>query len=94
MATVLTFTCCVLFPCLVSREKIPPTGVDTLDATPKNVSGERSEDRRPKDIVEQLREFKEAIKPKPPATNGKTLSFPQNNLFTPSNHHCLANLCF
>ncbi len=55
------------------REKISPIRADTVDATVKTKPDGTPEDQRPKDIVEQLREFKEAIKPKVPATDGNLL---------------------
>lgn len=55
----------------VTKEKISPTRADRVDGAPKDaLDGAPAEDRRPKDIVEQLREFKEAIKPKPPTVKG------------------------
>lgn len=57
----------------VTKEKISPTGTDKVDGALKHVpDGIPPEDRRPKDIVEQLLEFKEAIKPKTPTTKGET----------------------
>ncbi|KAM3181520.1 hypothetical protein ACTXT7_014207 [Hymenolepis weldensis] len=53
----------------VTKEKISPTRADKVDGAIKHVpDGTHPEDRRPKDIVEQLLEFKEAIKPKTPTT--------------------------
>ncbi|VDD75474.1 unnamed protein product [Mesocestoides corti] len=52
-----------------SRGKTLPTGLDKVDAGSKDVTDAAPGDKRPKDIVEQLREFMEAIKPKTPVTS-------------------------
>ncbi|EUB61845.1 Titin [Echinococcus granulosus] len=52
-----------------SYERTSPTQVHKVDGSSKDITDMTSEDRRPKDIVEQVREFREAIKPKAPSTN-------------------------
>lgn len=47
-----------------------PKGPDMVDGYSLGHTDATEDSKKPKDIVEQLREFKEAIKPKPPTTNG------------------------
>lgn len=43
--------------------------MDSVDGSPRDTT-DMTSDQRPKDIVEQLREFREAVKPKTLSTNG------------------------
>lgn len=74
------------------REKTLPGGIDKADGAPRSFDGAAPGDRRTSDIIEQIREFKEAIKPKTPATNGT--SFLQSSYSRQIHFHLILFIYF